>query len=78
MRHFAGDLILSDGSLNLQQSRLEAAEGEYAVSGTASLGRILNLKLTRAGAPGFSITGPLTEPRVAELTTAETRAALKP
>jgi hypothetical protein len=46
------------------------------MTGTASLGRALDLKLTRAGA-GYSITGTLAEPRV-EMSTAETQAQLKP
>jgi hypothetical protein len=48
------------------------------LSGTASLGQILDLKLARSGAPGFSITGTVTKPRVAPSTIQETEAVLKP
>jgi hypothetical protein len=48
------------------------------VSGTASLTRILDLKLTHEGAPGFNITGTLMEPHVSPIVNPETQAALKP
>ncbi len=78
MRHFAAHLFLHDGRFEIQEGKLETAAGVYDVSGTASLGRVLNLKLMRDGAPGFNITGTVTEPRVAQTAAAETRAALKP
>jgi len=78
MRSFAGRLLLQDGKFEVQEGELDTPEGIYQVSGTASLGRILNLKLVRAGAHGFNITGPLTDPHVAEAGAPDTRAALKP
>jgi hypothetical protein len=38
----------------------------------------LNLKLTREGAPGFNVTGTLTEPHVSPTVSPETQAELKP
>lgn len=78
MRHLAAHLFLHDGKFEIQEGRLETAAGVYDLSGTASLGRVLNVNLTRDGAPGFNITGTVTEPRVSQTAAAETRAELKP
>jgi hypothetical protein len=78
MHFLAAHLFLHDGKFEIQEGRLETGTGVYEVSGTASLGRVLNVNLTRDGAPGFNITGTLTEPRVSQTAAAETRAALKP
>jgi hypothetical protein len=64
MRGLAAHLILHDGKLEVQDGKLETPAGIYRVSGTASLTRILDLKLTQEGAAGFNITGTLSEPRV--------------
>jgi len=78
MHRLAANLLLHDGKFEIQQGKLETPTEVYQVSGTASLTRILDLKLTREGAPGFNITGTLTEPHVSAILTPETRAALKP
>ena len=78
MRRLAGHLILRDGKLEIQDGKLETPGGIYRVSGTASLTRILDLKLTQEGAAGFNITGTLSEPHVATILAPETQAALKP
>jgi hypothetical protein len=68
--------------IEIEKGTLVSPTGTLEISGTASLGRALDLKLTRstdvgAGSMVYSITGTLAEPRV-ELTTAETQARLKP
>jgi len=78
MHRLAAHLLLGDGKFEIQEGALETPAGSYQVSGTASLTRLLNLKLTHDGAPGFNITGTLTEPHVSAILTGETRAALKP
>jgi hypothetical protein len=78
VRSFAGRLLLQAGKFEIQEGKLDTPGGMFEVSGTASLGRALNVRLTRSGAPGFNITGTLPEPRVAEAATPETQAALKP
>jgi AsmA-like C-terminal region len=78
MRRFVGRLLLRSSMFEIQEGKLETSSGSYQVSGTASLSRILDLKLLRDGAPGFTITGTLTEPHVVSTTAPETRAALKP
>jgi hypothetical protein len=66
----AGDFAIQDGFL-------QTAGDEYRLIGTASLARSLDLKLTRDGAPGFNITGTLTQPRVTPLAAANAQAALR-
>jgi hypothetical protein len=78
IHRLVGNFVLRDGRFEIQQGKLETAGGIYQLSGTASLTRTLDLKLVRDGAPGFNITGPLTEPRVAQVKAQETQAALKP
>jgi len=78
MRRLAARLVLREGRFEIERGTLECPAGTYQVSGTASLNRILNLKLTREGAPGFNITGTLTDPRVSIVARPETQAALKP
>jgi hypothetical protein len=78
MRHLAALLSLQDGKFDIQEGKLDTPTGIFQVSGTASLTRVLNLKLTREGAPGFNVTGTLTEPHVSPIVSPETQAALKP
>ena len=78
MRRLAVHLSLREGRFEIQEGKLETPAGAYDLSGTASLTRALNLKLTREGGPGFNITGTLTQPHVSQVSTHETQAALKP
>jgi uncharacterized protein involved in outer membrane biogenesis len=78
MHRLTARLLLQEGKFEIQEGKLETPAGVYEVSGTASLTRILNLKLARERAPGFNITGTLTEPHVSPIPSPETRAALKP
>jgi len=78
MRHLAVQLVLQDGKFEVENGTLEAAAARYELSGTSSADHSLHLKLTREGAPGFNITGTLTDLHVSEITTPDTRAALKP
>jgi hypothetical protein len=71
-------LSLQDGTFEIREGKLETPTSIFQVSGTASLTRLLNLKLTREGNPGFNITGTLLEPHVSPILSPETRAALKP
>jgi uncharacterized protein involved in outer membrane biogenesis len=78
MRHSSARLVLHNAVFEIEQGKLDTSAGIYQLSGTASLGRALDLKLTRDGVHSFNITGTLTEPRVAAATSPETQAALKP
>jgi AsmA family len=80
-----GGARLRDGRIEIEKGKFVSGGGTYEISGTASLGRVLDLKLARstdvatarAGSLVYSITGDLAEPRVA-LTTPVTQAQLKP
>ncbi len=80
-----GQAHLRDRKIEIEKGQMVSSAGAYEITGTASLGRELDLKLTRstdvkparAGSLVYSITGTLAEPRVA-LTTPETQARLKP
>ncbi len=74
----AGRLLLRDGKFEIEQGKLQTPASIYQLSGTASLSRVLDIKLARDGARGFNITGTLTQPHVAVSTTPDTQAALKP
>ena len=79
MHRFAANLFLHEGSFEIQEGALQTSTGAYQVSGTASLTRILDLKLTREGTPGFNVTGTVMEPRVSPIVSSDTQAvALKP
>jgi hypothetical protein len=75
-RVFAGALELKNRALAVTQSKLQTAKSIYQVSGTASLGRELEFRLARDGAPVFSISGPLQRPKVAPLKLPQTQADL--
>lgn len=71
-------LALRDGKFEIDDGKLDSVSNIYRVSGTASLNRVLNIKLMREGAQGFNITGTLMEPHVSPIVSSETQAALKP
>ncbi len=81
-----GRARLSDEKIEIDNGRLFSPEGAYEISGTASLGHVLDFKLIRdtqakpavAGPLVYSITGTLAEPRVTLTPTQETQARLKP
>jgi uncharacterized protein involved in outer membrane biogenesis len=78
LRHFEGNLVLRHKELDFDQAKLESTDGIYEVTGTASLGRALNLRLVRNGTGGFNITGTLRAPVVSASRLPETQVALKP
>lgn len=78
VNRFTGQLFLRAGKFEIESGKLQTPGGIYQLSGTASLGRVLDIKLAREGARGFNITGPLNQPHVTLSTTPETQAALKP
>jgi uncharacterized protein involved in outer membrane biogenesis len=78
IHHLVARLLLRNGTFEIQEGKLETPGSIYQLSGTASLGRSLDVRLARSGAHGFNISGTLTEPRVVQATTPETQAALKP
>jgi len=77
---FSGQAKLREGKLELKDATLNSSSGKFQLSGTASLQRELDLKLSRlpagAATSGFTITGTVADPRVAPLPGAE-QATLK-
>ena len=79
VNRFVGRLLLRDGKFEIEQGKLQTPSSIYQLSGTASLNRVLDIKLAREGTRGgFNISGTLTQPHVVMNTSAETQAALKP
>jgi hypothetical protein len=80
-----GRMQLRRGKIEIEKGKLVSPAGAYEISGSASLERVLDLKLilgtdakpARPGSLVYSITGTVAEPRVT-LTTPETQARLKP
>lgn len=81
-----GHARLHAGKIEIDKGKLISPTATYDISGTASLGRALNIKLAQdseskvvgAGALVYSITGTVTEPHVALTPATETQARLKP
>ena len=80
-----GSARLQGGKIEIENGKLVSPAGLYEISGTASLGRVLDLKLTQdtgtrahAGSLVYSITGTVAQPRVALTPTPQTQARLKP
>ncbi len=77
----SGQAQLRAGKIEIKEAKLDSPGGKYELSGTASLKRELDLKLARLSrgttASSYAITGPLSGPHVAHLTSAE-QARLKP
>lgn len=71
-------LRLRDGAFEIEEGKLESPSGIFQLSGTASFGQALNVKLVRDTRQGYTITGTLPEPKVAPAVLSDTRAALKP
>jgi hypothetical protein len=84
--HWQGRARLLGGNIEIEKGKLVSPVAAYEIGGTASLGRVLDFKLTsvadltpaHAGSLVYSITGTVAEPRVAVTPTPETQARLKP
>jgi hypothetical protein len=77
IRRLSASLSLHAGVFQIQRGKLETPSGIYQISGTASLGQHLEVRLARSDARGFNVTGTLSAPHVLP-STPETQAALKP
>jgi hypothetical protein len=81
-----GRARLGSEKIEIEKGKLVSPTETFEISGTASLGQVLDFKVARdadvrsahAGAAGYSITGTLAEPLVVVTTTPETQAELKP
>lgn len=77
-QRFTGHALLRDSTFTLSGCRLQTPQGSFTVSGTASLGRQLDLGLARESGPGYSVSGSLARPRVKPTPGPATQAELKP
>jgi AsmA family/AsmA-like C-terminal region len=79
---FTGSARLHAGKMEISEALLASSAGKFNVSGTASLARELDLKLTRRSGSsksgGFTIAGTLDDPHVSAAAAPETQAQLKP
>ncbi|HEX4784327.1 MAG TPA: AsmA family protein [Candidatus Sulfotelmatobacter sp.] len=79
---FSGKAKLDSGAIELKDARLNSPAGVFQLTGSASLKGELDLKLARvpngATATGYTVTGTLAVPRVAQLPSPQTQANLKP
>lgn len=78
IRRLLAHLQLHEGKLDFRTGQIETGDDIFHLSGTVSLAQILDLKLTRSDASGFSVTGSLNQPHISQLSPSETRAALRP
>jgi len=74
-----GQARLRGGKIEISDARMSSADGEYQLSGTVSLKREVDLRISRidGATVGYAITGTLDEPKVAPLSKTE-QARLKP
>jgi hypothetical protein len=77
-----GRAHLQTGKIEIKEGRLDSPAGEFQLSGTASLSRELDLKLTgkpdaAGSAKTYAVGGTVAEPRVTQVASPETQAQLK-
>jgi hypothetical protein len=81
-----GHARLHSGKIEIEKGPLVSPSGAFEMSGTASFGQVLDLRLTgstdvrsaHAGSLAYSITGTVAEPHVTQTPMPETQARLKP
>jgi hypothetical protein len=81
-----GRARLHSGKIEIEKGPLVSSSGAFEIGGTASLGQVLDFRLSRttdvrsahAGSLAYTITGTVAEPRVELTPTPETQAQLKP
>jgi hypothetical protein len=75
--NFVGRVELANGTFTLSDSKVQWGGANYAVKGTASYDRSLEVRLERAGGRSYVISGPLDKPRVETVTMPSAEAALR-
>jgi hypothetical protein len=74
VEHWTGTAHLRNGKFEVKDAKLDSSDGTYQLSGTASLARELEFKLTpvpSGSRAGYSITGTLAQPEVSPLPAGE-------
>jgi uncharacterized protein involved in outer membrane biogenesis len=81
IRKFTAQARLHAGTIEVSEGELDSPEGNYEVTGTATLKKEIDFKMARipagSGVSSYTITGTLAEPRVARSNRTE-QARLKP
>ena len=81
IRNFSGRAQLHDGTIEVTDAQLDSPQGKYEVSGTATLEREIDFRLTRvpagSGTSAYTITGTVAQPHVTAVSRTE-QARLKP
>jgi hypothetical protein len=80
VRKFTAQARLDGGTIAVSDGQLDSPGGNYQVSGTATLTREIDFKMTpvpAASGGGYMVTGTLAEPHVRALNRTE-QARLKP
>jgi hypothetical protein len=76
-RTFSGRLLLQTGTVEFDDAKLNNGDTGFAISGTATIGGALNLKMTGDDSREYLVSGTLQQTRVSPLATPPTQAALK-
>jgi hypothetical protein len=76
-RQFSGTLALKEGLFSLSDATLDSASVTYAVEGTATWNRTLDIKLVSESTGKIAVTGPLAAPHVAASRPASSQATLQ-
>ncbi|MGB8889349.1 MAG: AsmA family protein [Candidatus Korobacteraceae bacterium] len=74
---FGGKVTLQNGTFNLTNCKLQSNGILYAVKGTASYDRSLDLRLQHSGGRSYVISGTLDQPRVQTVSSPQAEAALR-
>ena len=74
---FVGRIALRDGTLTCLDCRLEAGRTNYAVTGTATFDRALDVRFGRPGGSCYTISGSLEKPQVQPVTSSTSEAKLR-
>src|SRR5271166_4127559 len=74
---FTGSVTLQDDTFTLTDCKLQSAGDHYAVKGTASFDRNLDLRFERTGGRTYAVSGPLDKPRVEAVPAPAAEAALR-
>lgn len=74
---FAGSVTLENATFTLTDCGLQSAGDHYAVKGTASFDRNLDLRFERTGGRIYAVSGPLDKPRVEAVSAPAAEAALR-
>jgi hypothetical protein len=74
---FTGSVTLQNGTFTLMDCKLQSVGDRYAIKGTASFDRTLDLRFERTGGHVYAVSGPLDKPRIEAVPAPAAEAALR-